>query len=118
MPKPTFSFLYALQIIDIHAGPPRSCLGGIFCTLDESSTLVSLSDSSFAAVLCLVLFLSRVKTGGLLTSMPKQHTKHNVTSPSASIPNTDAQTNVSVSGAAVYRRAIIHRTFQASVVYV
>lgn len=51
--------------------------------------------------------------------MPKQYPKHNATSSSASIANTDAQTTLSVSGAVVYNRgAIMHGAFQASVVYV
>lgn len=76
VPKPPFSFYYPFQVIDIQAGPPGPGRGGILYILDESSTLISLSDSGLTTMLCLVL-----------TSMPKQYTKHSVKSPSASIPS-------------------------------
>lgn len=108
VPKAPFSLYYPFQVIDIHTGPQRPCRGGILCTLDESSTLMSLSDFGLTAILCLGCLV--------LTSMPKQYTKHNVKSPSGS-SQTDAQTNLSFSGAAACnQRAIIRGMFRASVV--
>lgn len=66
-PPPPRSLYSPLQVIDVHTGPPRPGLGGILCTLDESSTLMSSSDSGLTAVLCLACLV--------LTSMPKQYTK-------------------------------------------
>lgn len=56
--KPTLSFYYPFRIIGIRAGPLRPCLGGILCTLDESSAIMPLSDLGFTAALCLVLLRS------------------------------------------------------------